>query len=116
LLIAAWFALVFGLIEGPGLLYFVSQAPLNSSLGQKFVNAHILWIAPAFDVVLFAVIACVVAPIVRWIQESRRLIVMLGLFTFLAVFGWIILPIRLHRASAAILAAGLTAVTLALEA
>jgi arylsulfatase A-like enzyme len=112
LLIAGWFALVFGLVEGAGLLYFVAQAPLNSSLGQKYVNAHILWIAPAIDLVLFAATACVVAVILRWVKESRRLTVMFGLFVFLTVFGWIILPIRLHRAAALILAVGLTVVFL----
>ena len=57
LVMGAWFGIVFGMLEGALLLYFCNTAPIMSEMGKHGVNANILWIAPAFDVPLFLLLA-----------------------------------------------------------
>lgn len=107
LLVAAWSALVAGLVEGLEFLSFQQLNWLNPSVGQLSVAREILWIAPVFDLALFLAAGLLVAIASAVIPRLPVLPVSFFLFSFLAFFDWIGLPAKLRLSAAVILAAGL---------
>lgn len=109
---AAWFGLVFGMTAGLGLWLLSYLESPSSILGLSATNAHILWIEPMVDVVLFFLLAlgllALQGPLRRWNLQW----IGLGLFSFVAFLGLILLPARVHRSAAIVLALGLTVVLL----
>jgi len=108
LVMGAWFGIAFGLLEGALLLYFCNTAPIMSEMAKLGVNADILWIAPAFDLPLFLLLAIalsIVCAIVPRIPAER---VALAGLTLLAAYGLAIAPMRLLPWASQILALGAT--------
>ena len=105
-LLAVWFGVIGGVVEGLGLLVF--QWINWESWGKVFhVSIEILWISATFDLVLFSLIAVVVAWVlsrVRRVQVLPAVFVILALLTF---YDWFGLTHRLSRISSLILGAGL---------
>lgn len=112
LAMGAWFGIAFGMLEGAMLLYFCNEANIMSELGKHGVNAKILWIAPAFDLIAFLLLATallVVAALAPRIPAER---VALACFTLLAAYGLAIAPMRLLPWASRILALGVTVAVL----
>ena len=106
LVIAMWFGLVAGLLEGVG--SFVLQ-----KLGRiDGVWHEILWVSPLFDALLFGVSA--VALVLPYFIYRRLPVVTLAVFLFatLTLFIWIglALPWDLHPAALLLLSAGVASV------
>jgi arylsulfatase A-like enzyme len=105
--IAVWCAVVFGLIAGTmyEMLSFYERPA--SILGLSATNAHIIWIEPAFDVLLYLLLVPAVMVSARVLRLARRELYAFGFFSFVSFLGWLLVPARLHRVAALILAAGL---------
>jgi arylsulfatase A-like enzyme len=110
--VAAWFGLVAGLVEGAGLLSFQKLGWLNWMVAQVGVWHEILWISPAFDLLLFVVIGLLLAPILRLTPENWRLPASVFTFSFLMFLDWVLLTGRIRQVAALPLAAGLAAVAM----
>ena len=108
--IAAWAGAVFGIAEG-GVLALTRQFPLI--VAPYKTSAHILWVAPALNVVLFLFAAIGLVAVLRVRFVTRRLrsdrLAAVATFTFLGLLGVLTAPKVLHPASATLLAAGLAA-------
>ena len=104
-LLAVWFGIVAGLIEGVGLLVF--QA-LNWQ--QWGINAHvsgpIIWISPVVDVALFLALVLIFAAVDRLIGRPRALRWTLFSFAFLTVYDWLMVTGRIYFLACFVLAAG----------
>jgi arylsulfatase A-like enzyme len=108
LVMGAWFGIVFGMLEGALLLYFCNAAPIMSEMGKHGVNADILWIAPAFDLILFlslAIALVAACALVRRIPASNAAF---ACFTLLATYGLALAPMRLLPWASQVLALGVT--------
>lgn len=70
LLMAAWFAVLTGLIEGVGLLLFqrVNAARWGPML---HVSEPIVWISVVVDLILFSIIAIAIAGVSRFVPRLR---------------------------------------------
>lgn len=104
----AWFGVVFGMLEGALLLYFCSTAPIMSEMGKQGVNANIVWIAPAFDVVVFLLLAIALVAACTLVRRMPAETVALACFTLLATYGLALAPMRLLPWASKILALGVT--------
>ncbi len=108
IVIAAWSATVFGLLEG--VLLCISRA-YPATLASYKVSAHILWIAPVVNLVFFSLVAFGILILQkffrRWLETSGLLIV-LGFFVFLGIVTVIASPAIIHTVSAVLLSVGLT--------
>src|SRR6266496_567463 len=103
LCIAVWFGVLTGLLEGCGLLVFQN---LNQTILDLRVSAPILWISPAVDVVLFFLLALLIAAassVYRRINPVRAIFV---LISSLAVYDFLTLTARLSSRSRVLLAIG----------
>lgn len=105
LLIAAWFGIVTGLIEGPALLLFqrINWARWGAMI---HVSAPIIWIAPLVDAAFFLLVACLVALLARFIRRFSPIRVVAGLLACLATYDWLSLTGRLKYSSCWLLAVG----------
>ncbi len=108
LVMGAWFGIVFGMLEGALLLYFCNAAPIMSEMGKHGVNANILWIAPAFDLILFLLLALAVIAAGALAPRLSAATVAFACFTLLATYGLAIAPMRLLPWASRILALGIT--------
>lgn len=108
LVMGAWFGIVFGMLEGALLLYFCNTAHIMSEMGKHGVNANILWIAPAFDVPLFLLLALALIAVGVLAPRLPADRVALACCTLLAAYGLAIAPMRLLPWAAQILALGAT--------
>src|SRR5690242_19524090 len=73
LIIAMWFGIVAGLVEGTGLLAIEKLPWLVWMMPRLSVSAEIIWICLLFDLILFGVLG-VVLPVIAW--ASPRLPIM----------------------------------------
>lgn len=105
--IAVWFAVVFGLMAGTMYEVLSFYERPASILGLSATNAHIIWIEPAFDVLLFLLLAPVAVVSARVLRVARQQLYAFGFFSFVTFLGWLLVPARIHRVAALILAAGL---------
>jgi arylsulfatase A-like enzyme len=108
LLFAICFGIAFGLLEAAALLYFAGTAPLSSPMGQSGVNAHILWIAPALDAAAFLLIGVVLLGVLALRPRRPAQQIAWLVFSFLAVYGLLLAPMRLTPWATRILAIGFT--------
>lgn len=105
LLMAVWFALLTGLIEGVGLLVFqrINWARWGAML---HVSGPIIWIAAVVDVALFGLIAMVLAGIARGIRRFSAIRVLAFVLSTFMVYDWLTVTARLYRLSCLLLALG----------
>ncbi len=105
MVLALWFGLVAGLLEGAVLR--VSRAPGWIT----WVPSDILWVSPLFDALLFGVVGLVLTGVAR--LSTRLPVVRFAVFLFgwMTFFDWVMLKAHIRHSAGLILSAGL-AVTL----
>lgn len=105
LMIAVWFGMVAGLVEGFGLLV------LTRYVQKLLVWVEILWISPVVDVILFSTGAILLALLGRLLLRIPLRTTAVGLAAFFLIVDWLILglmPWPVPNYSFLILAVGLT--------
>ena len=105
LLLAIWFAVVAGLVDGAGLLLFqrINWARWGPTL---HVSEPIIWISAIVDLVLFCVLTLALWAAGRLIPNLRRLQPAIALLTALTLYDWLTVTARLSHFSCLLLAAG----------
>lgn len=105
LLLALWFAIGAGLVEGVGLLVFqrINWARWGPTL---HVSEPIVWISPIVDLILFGVLTLGLWTLGRLIAKIRLLQVTIALLTALTLYDWLTVTARLSHPSCLLLAAG----------
>jgi arylsulfatase A-like enzyme len=107
LLIAVWFGVVTGLIEGAGLMLF--QRLNWASWGPMLhVSWPILWIAPLVDVTLFLAPASVTALVLGIWPRSTALTILVFMLSLASVYDWLTVTGRLLHWSSLLLAFGVS--------
>lgn len=108
LLMAAWFAVLTGLIEGVGLLLFqrVNAARWGPML---HVSEQIVWISVVVDLILFSVLAIAIAVVSRFVPRMRPIRIAAFLLSSAAAYDWLTVPARLYHSSCLLLAIGVGA-------
>jgi len=105
LLLATWFGILTGLLEGAGLLIF--QRINWAQWGRVIhVSKQILWISPLVDLLFFLIPALLVW-LASWLSTRIPSIrVLCFLLSFLAVYDWLTLTNRLYHRACVLLALG----------
>ncbi|MGH9504492.1 MAG: sulfatase [Terriglobales bacterium] len=105
LLLAIWFGIIAGLLEGVGLLLFqrINWARWGPTL---HVSDAIIWISPVVDLILFCLLTSALWTVGRLIPRLRMLQAAIALLTFLTVYDWLTVTARLSHLSCVVLAAG----------
>src|SRR3989440_749095 len=108
LLLASWFGIGTGLIEGAGLLIFqrINWAEWG---GVIHVSKQILWISPLVDLLFFLILALLVWSASRLSARIPSIRVLCFLLSFLAVYDWLTLTNRLYHRASVLLALGVAA-------
>jgi arylsulfatase A-like enzyme len=108
LIIATWFGILTGLLEGLGLLLF--QRINWKQWGRiMHVSKEILWVSPTVDLILFLLVALAVWLFSRLFKTLPATRVLVFLFSFLAAFDWLTLTGRLYPRACLLLALGIAA-------
>jgi arylsulfatase A-like enzyme len=110
LLLSAWAGLVTGYVEGAGLLAFQNFGWMNWTMGLFPVGLPILWVSPAFDLILFLVVGVLLAVGGRLAPRFVSLRVAAFVFALLAFFDWLGWSGRIAHKGMLVLAAGLASV------
>ena len=84
LLIAAWFGLVTGLLEGAGFLAIQKLGRLNWNMALMDVSTEIVWISALFDLLLFGVVGLALAVLARCFPRLSIIVFSVFLFACLA--------------------------------
>jgi arylsulfatase A-like enzyme len=106
LLLAAWFGIVAGLVEGTGLLLF--QRINWERWGPNLhVSADIFWISPIVDLILFSAVILALWTVGRLISKAGRLQVAAALLTALTLYDWFAVTGRLSHMACLLLATGI---------
>lgn len=110
IVIAAWFGLVTGLVEG--VLYLVFKR-VGWQIGKMSVSQEIVWIAPLFDLILFSVIGLGLVALSFILSRRIAMLLTVFLFSTLAFLDWITLALldRIHIAAIIFLSLGLAVQT-----
>ena len=106
--VAAWAALLSGLLEG--MVLCISRA-YPVLLAAHKVSTDVIWVAPAVNLVVFLLASMGVVALVRFARGwlgSSQLLVVYGCFIFLGVSIVITAPAILHPASVVVLSLGIT--------
>ena len=105
LLLAIWFAIIAGLVEGLGLLLFqrINWARWGPTL---HVSEPIIWISPIVDLILFCVLTVALWAAGRLAPKLRLLQAAIALLTALTLYDWLTVTARLSHLSCLLLAAG----------
>lgn len=90
-LVAAWFGLVTGLIEGAAFMFLQKFYWLNRNVLLMDVSIEIIWISAVFNLILFSIIGVVLAVSFRPFRRLQHIFVYVFLFSFLAIFDWLAL-------------------------
>ena len=107
LILATWFGLVTGLLEGTGLLVAQKLRWLDWETLQRGVALEIVWIAPLVDLVLFGVVG-VILVLAAWIFSRLEITrISVFVFAFMAFADLVALTGRIQLYSVVIFAAGL---------
>ena len=109
LLIAAWFAVFTGLIEGCGLILF-QHVNWRNWPQMIHVSPPIIWISPVLDLLFFVAVALLIALLSTVVRRLPSFPILVLLLSFLAVYDWLTLTGRLYRISCVLLAAGVAVV------
>ena len=105
LLLAVWFGVVTGLIEGAGLMLF--QRLNWASWGPMLhVSWPILWISPICDVIFFVSLALAIGLVARVKPRWPTLSTLIFLLSALAFYDWLTVTARLYHWSCLLLAMG----------
>jgi arylsulfatase A-like enzyme len=105
LILAIWFGLTAGIIEGLGLLVF--QHINWERWGPMIhVSAEILWISPIVDVLFFSAVAFVMVLLGRLIKPVVGRRVLFFVLAFLTAYDWLALTSRLDRRACLVFAIG----------
>ncbi|HVO80644.1 MAG TPA: sulfatase [Terriglobales bacterium] len=109
LLMAVWFGIVTGLVEGAGLLLF--QRINWASWGPMLhVAEPILWISVVVDLILFSGLVIAIAAVARLLPRIASIRLAAFLLSSAAVYDWLTLTARLYHGSCLLLAIGVGAV------
>jgi arylsulfatase A-like enzyme len=101
LLVAAWFGLAAGLLEG------VVALSLRGVPGYAVrVSPDILWIAPTFNLLLFLLMGASLAALYRLGGKSPDISLLTGLLSWATLFGLMLLLGLMHQIAALILSLG----------
>ena len=103
LCIAVWFGILTGMIEGCGLLVFQN---LNQETWALRVSAPIIWISPAVDVLLFCLLAALVAVASALYRKIDAVRVIYILLSSLVVYDFLTLTARFSSRSRVLLTIG----------
>ena len=105
---AAWFGIVAGMVEGTGLLLFqrINWARWGPML---HVSEPIVWISVIVDLILFSGLVIVVGAVSRWIPRVPPVRVAVFLLSAAAAYDWLTLTARLYHSSCLLLAIGVAA-------
>jgi len=102
LLIVVWFGLVSGLVEG-WMANLLRQVP---GFAMR-VSTEILWIAPAFNLVLFLSIGIAIGlPFWLW-GKTPHVQLMIGLCSWVTLAGWLLCIGKLHQMASLVLSLGI---------
>ncbi|HTE89319.1 MAG TPA: sulfatase-like hydrolase/transferase, partial [Terriglobales bacterium] len=105
LLIAAWFGIFAGLMEGAGLLLF--QRINWAQWGRLMhVSKEILWISPLVDLIFFLIFTLIVWLISRFSRRIPAIRLLVLALTFLSIYDWLTVTSRLYHRACLILALG----------
>jgi arylsulfatase A-like enzyme len=108
LMIATWFGILTGLLEGLGLLLF--QRINWKQWGRiMHLSKEILWVSPTVDLILFLLVALVVWLVSRLFKTLPAIRVLVFLLSFLAAHDWLTLTGRLYPRACLLLALGIAA-------
>jgi Sulfatase len=106
LLLATWFGIVAGLVEGTGLLLF--QRINWERWGPNLhVSAQIIWISPIVDLILFSLVALILWIVGRLIPRLRTLQAAVALLSALTLYDWLTVTGRLSHLNCLLLASGM---------
>jgi len=109
LLIAAWFGLVAGLLEGIQYSFILSRpGRLPYALRWLGISSQILWISPAFNVLLFSVVTGLIALSVGSIWIGSTELVAMSILSWLSIYGSLTLAGQLSKGASLLLCSGLT--------
>ncbi len=86
-LIATWFALLAGLLEGLSFFILQHTGGLNWQVKLTAVDQNILWASPLTDLVLFLLVAVVSAPVLWLARRTRWQVASMLVFGFLAAYA-----------------------------
>ena len=106
LLIAACFGVFSGLAEG-AVDWVLSVVPDGLGWRNDLVPG-ILWIAPAFNLILFLTLGVVLAALSRVLPRIRHDLLGYAVFGWLAIYGPLAATARLHQVACVLLASGVT--------
>lgn len=106
LVVAMWFGVVGGLLEGAA--HWIYQITPVLSYGERFhpVDLNTLWTSPLVDIFLFGMIACVLLPAL-WILRKRDWRFEIIVFTALICNALLVGTGRIRMGGAVVLAVGL---------
>jgi arylsulfatase A-like enzyme len=104
-LVAAWFGIFAGILEGLGLLLF-QRINWRRWGPMVHVSREIIWISPIVDVVFFVVVALIIAGLRRIFPRLPAFQVLVFVLTFLAIYDWLTLTERLYHRACLLLALG----------
>ena len=107
LILATWFGLVTGLLEGTGLLVAQKLRWLDWETLQRGVALEIVWIAPLVDLVLFGLVGAILILVARIFSRLEITRISVFAFAFMAFADLIALTGRIQLYSVVIFAAGL---------
>jgi hypothetical protein len=106
LIVSVWSATIFGILEG--ILLNVARA-YPPMLAPYKASAHLLWIAPVEDVLLFLVAGIAIAVLIRLLRRWRpvpEFKLVYGFFVFLGIFTVAETPKIIHILSVLVLSFG----------
>jgi arylsulfatase A-like enzyme len=107
-LIAIWFGIFTGVLEGFGLLLF--QRINWKQWGRiMHVSKEILWVSPLVDLILFLLLALAVWLVSRFFKRLPAIRLLVFLLAFLAVYDWLSLTGRLYPRACLLLSLGVAA-------
>lgn len=105
ILIALWFGVFAGLIEGCLLLLF-QRINWERWGAVAHVSREIIWISPVVDAILFLLVALIVAACARLIPRVPSIRAALFALVFISVYDWLTLTERITHHACQLLALG----------
>ncbi len=91
-LIASWFGIVTGLVEGLGVLVFQSMDWLRGQFTFLGSSLEVVWISPVLDWLLFMVVGLMLGLAVRLFPRLPVTRIAFFVFALLGLFSWIMIP------------------------
>jgi arylsulfatase A-like enzyme len=108
LVIAMWFGLVTGLVEGAGFVFFQKLGWLGWERSLSAVSLEIIWLSTLFNLLLFSMLGLLLSALAYFLPKLVLTWKTVFLFAFLMFYDWVSLTGRIHEYSALILGVGTT--------